>query len=218
MGKTVQQILNKDIAATLENYPELQLISNNNSNFLKGIYTIRDNHGIIQGDYEIAIVIPKKYPYEFPQLFELSQNIIPRIDDRHINKQGLACVDIEQNIIIRAKKGITIEDFIEQYVHRYFCWQLRYDAGDRDGLEEWAHYDKGTLQFYRTNFNLYDIKIILKIIQALIENRLPRRNDPCICNSSKKYKACHENIIKRIINLGREQFKKDYNVLSTLTP
>jgi len=216
MGETIQQILNKDIAATLENYPELQFIYNNNSNFLKGIYTVKDNYGIIQGEYEIAIVIPKMYPYEFPQLYELSQKITPRIDDRHIDKHGLACVEIEQNIILRAKKGITIKEFIEQYVHRYLCWQLRYDVGDRDSLEEWAHYDKGILQFYRANFKINDTTTIIKILKTLIDNRLPKRNEACLCNSNKKYKACHEILINRIIDLGRDQFKKDYDTLQTI--
>ncbi len=216
MAKTVKQILDKDIIATLECYPELRLISNKETSFLKGIYTIRDNNGVIQGEYEIAIVIPKKYPYEFPKLYELSQKIMPRIDDRHIDKQGLACVEIDQNIILKSKKGISIKEFIEKYVHRYFCWQLRYDAGDRDGLEEWAHYDKGTLQFYRENLQLDAIETIVEILKVLCENSLPKRNDPCICCNNQKYKYCHQNLIEGIIDLGKERFKKDYNTLIEL--
>lgn len=213
MDKITKKALDKDIAATLENFPELQLISNNDISFLKGIYTVKDNSGIVQGEYEIAIVIPKKYPYEFPKLYELSQKITPRIDDRHIDENGLACVEIDQNIVLKSKKGICIKNFIEQYVHRYFCWQLRYDAGDRDGLEEWAHYDKGTLQFYRENLKLDDMETIIKSLKVLSEKSLPKRNDPCICGSNKKYKACHQNLIEKIIDLGKAKFKKDYNTL-----
>lgn len=213
MAKTLKEILAKDIDATLECYPELQLISNKKNTFLKGIYTIKDNLGIVQGEYEIAIIIPKKYPNEFPMLYELSQKIMPRVDNRHIDTNGLACVEIDQNIVLKSKKGITIKEFIEKYVHRYFCWQLRYDAGDRDGLEEWAHYDKGTLQFYREKLQLDAIESIIEILKVLCENSLPQRNDPCICCSNQKYKYCHQNLIEEIIDLGMERLKKDYNTL-----
>lgn len=213
MAKTTKQLLDKDIVATLESYPELQLISNNGTIFLKGIYTVRDNNSVIQGEYEIAIVIPKRYPYEFPKLYELSQKIMPRIDDRHIDKNGLACVEIEQNILIESKKGITIKQFIEKYVHRYFCWQLRYEAKDFEGLEEWAHYDKGTIQFYKEKLALDELQIIISILEALISNKLPGRNEVCLCNSGKKYKICHERLIEEILGLGKVQFEKDYKVL-----
>lgn len=215
MAKTIQKILNEDIAAALECYPELQLISNKETKFLKGKYIISDNNGVVQGEYEIAIVIPKMYPNEFPLLLELSKNI-PREDDRHIDKNGWACVEIDQNIALKSKKGISIKEFIANYVHRYFCWQLRYEAGDKEGLEEWAHHDKGTLQFYKENLNTEDIKTIIKILRTLSESPLPQRNVLCICGSNKKYKLCHENLIKKIYELGKDRFRIDLGILQNL--
>ncbi|MCC6181897.1 MAG: SEC-C domain-containing protein [Bacteroidia bacterium] len=209
MAKTIKQVLDKDIVATLESYPELQLIANNK---LNGKFTIKDNEGVIQGEFDIGIIIPSKYPNEFPKLYELSKKI-PRDIDRHIDKNGLACVEIEQNISIESKKGITIKHFIEKYVHRYFCWQLRYDAKDFEGLEEWAHYDKGTIQFYKEKLALDDLNIIALILKSLIENTLPGRNEMCLCPSGIKYKLCHERLVDEIQTLGKMQFEKDLKVI-----
>jgi len=203
------KMLKKDLIATLHKYPGLQLISLNK---IQGIYQIKDDLDVIQGEYSIEITIPSNYPFECPKLYEVSTKI-PRNDDRHINKYGLACVEIEQKILLRLKKGLSILNFIEEYVHKYFCWQLRYDAGDFENLKEWSHNDGGTLEFYMEVFSTEDIYEIVKFLQIIIEGKLPRRNDSCICGKEKNYKRCHMNAVEYIMPLGNTMLFNDSKTL-----
>lgn len=208
MDKRALKIFNADIAKTLEKCPGLKLMSNDKTRILKGKYELKDNLGVVMEEYEIAILIPEIYPKGFPILMELSKKI-PRHEDRHIDEHGTACVEIHQRIILIAKRGISISNFVKKYVHKYFCWQLRYETGDLDGLEQWSHHEEGTKEFYKETFQTDDHDVIKRILVCLISNTLPERNDPCICSSGKKFKHCHAEPIIGIKDIGIEQFKID---------
>ncbi len=47
----------------------------------------------------------KHYPYCVPTVNEIGQQIWPRGDDRHIDKNGEMCLDIPHNLILKARTG-----------------------------------------------------------------------------------------------------------------
>lgn len=212
MDKSIANRFNADVAVTLKKYSGLQLQSVKDQKNLIGKYQVIDNLGVLQEEYDILISVPQYYPLGFPTLTEISKKI-PREDDRHIDENGVACVEIHQKILLISRKGISLCDFIEKYVHRYFCWQLRYEAGDLENLEQWSHNDAGTVEFYTEAFKINNLETIKKILLALVENNLPNSYDACICGSNLKYKFCHEQPINNIKNIGADQFKLDYDCI-----
>jgi hypothetical protein len=183
-----------DIAATIELHPGLFSVKVKECRGLKGVIVIRDENQIYQGEYEVVILIDNKYPNCFPDLVELSDKI-PRIADRHISKEGFACVEIDPKKFLIAQKGILIYDFIKDYCYKYLCGQLYYDKEGKWPGKEWRHQEDGIREFFYELFPSCDDASIARIIEMGATNRLPGRNDDCVCGSLRKLKRCHLDTI-----------------------
>ncbi len=164
--------LHIDLIKTLKANPGFLLVYVNKvPAYLHGKYTLLDNNNIMQEEYEVRIYFDsEKYPYSFPVLQEIS-NKIPRCIDRHMNKDGFTCVEIAQRIAIITSKGITIKQFVDFYVHKFFCWQLVYDLESKKDLKEWPHFQDGTMKFYSEIFNTGSIDCILDTLKFYILNQ-----------------------------------------------
>ena len=188
-----------DFAILQKKQPELKIgYSKSDPTSINGTYRLFDPSGVEQGNWEIFIPISKKYPFEFPELYETS-NKIPILPERHMTKNG-ACVELDIITSYIANRGITFDEFFKRYVVRYFSWNLLYEAGETEGLDYWEHYGQGRKDFFTEHLMTDDTEIIKYYINLIRTNQLPSRNDPCICSSGKKYKKCHHN--------GIEQLKK----------
>lgn len=173
---------------------------------LFGKITIKDDLGCVQGVFDIRIEIPKQYPHAFPKLFELSEKI-PRVADYHIASNGEACVEIEQKKILVAQKGITIEQFLDNYVYKYLCWQILKTISPQ--LEDWPHYSNGTLLFYCEQLKTRDINIVRKFLFIAGLKLKWDNNEDCFCNSKITFEDCHKTILDELLSLGTDRLIKD---------
>lgn len=214
--------LNKDLEEIKFFFPKLKFYQQKKRRFLKGDLDICDQEGNYLKTFEIAIDIPENYPYGVPLLFELSENI-PRIEDRHINNNGLCCVDIDHELLLLARRGLRLFDFIRDKVYPYFANQLFYEFNDSKYANgEYEHRFQGVIQFYSNRLGLEDPKLIVSFLECLISNKLPGRNKPCLCNAGligKKYKHCHEDAISLLKSIEKGKimsdligFKKEFNI------
>jgi hypothetical protein len=205
---TNTEMLANDLRSTLEKFPGLNVIYKGDlPDKIRGNIVIKDEQGNYQGDYDVEIFIPEKYPHEFPQLFETS-NKIERIDDRHINKWGEACLEIDIPQYFEAKRGISILRFTEHYVYKYLCGQIYYDYEKKWIENEWPHAGKGQYDFFSEYFNISDITIIIQMLIYVATKPKPIRTSYCICGSGKKYRQCHKIQIENLYGFDTKKMKR----------
>ena len=204
--------LNKDLSLTLQQNPGLMIFYKKTVPlYVYGNYKLIDNKGIEQGNWDIKIPIPKKYPFEFPGLIEISEKII-RIDDNHISDNGVACTELDIISLYVAQKGITITDFINKYVLRYFSWQLLKENNQTEHLQSWAHSKMGLKEFFYQVLETTNDKFVLECLKMLLKRSMPGRNEDCFCGFKKKYKKCHANQINLLDSYGMNILGKYINI------
>jgi len=206
--RTVQKSLNEDIHVVLADNPGLMVLYNDDTPVeLYGTYILRDDQDSEQGRWEVRITIPASYPYGFPDLFETS-NLIPCIPDRHMGEDRKACLELPILKRSSAKIGLTLNRFIEDYVKKYFSWQVVYEYGDRDKLVSWGHGLDGIEEYFYEKLSSRDHAHIFWVLENYTIGQEPERNSPCYCQAGKKYKACHGRILSGITyDLGKNLIK-----------
>lgn len=206
-----QSRIQKDITEAKLIFPKLKGHWNQNirSWALQGDLDIFDDQGEYWNTFEIAVLIPKTYPYCVPVLIELSKKI-PRDIDWHISQEGLCCVGIIHRLHKQAKRGIRIVHFLQNEVYPYFVNQLyKMETGEYVS-GEYEHHFAGIRQFYREDLGLTDIGLVIDILKGILSNEIPGRNDLCFCRM-QKFKKCihHYNSVNYLKNLDRERLEKD---------
>ena len=196
---------------------ELQSVINKYSNFsikknekqigyLKGILDISNCQKNILGSFSVEIYPTEKFPYRFPKIYEVGEEI-PNLADWHKYPDNSCCITVEPDEIIKCKNGISIIQFIENFAIPYFANQI-YRKSTGKYLNEYSHGIKGLEEFYIEFFKSNNINLWNKVIENCIKNIKYERNQKCYCNSKIKYKKCHMQIenniqiigIKRVIN------------------
>jgi len=200
--------LQKDIELIKEVFPKLGYAVHKKKKFIKGDIDICDVDGNYWDTFSIAVLIPEKYPFDVPILFELSEKI-PREDKRHISKLGQCCVDIDHELLHWSKRGILISEFIKSKVYPFLANQLYYEEKGEYANGEYDHFFNGVKQFYATKLNLHDPKIIIEVINFILANKIPGRNDLCPCGNNKKFKHCHESSFHYLKSVDRSRLLKD---------
>lgn len=201
----------KELAEIKERFPKLKIVISKSGKPEKlfGELDICDTKGIYWDTFKIAILIPDKFPYAVPEVFERSHKI-PREDDRHISENGLCCLDIEHELLRLARRGINLCDFIAEKVYPFFSNQLYYERKGKYANEEYPHEFGGVRYFYLKKLNLFEPKIIIRILQMILKNELPGRNDLCPCQSGRKLKSCHQSEIDFLKSVGRARLMMDF--------
>lgn len=156
---------------------------------LTGRFWVPENRHL--GEWEIQIITLSGYPYTFPVLREIS-GFIPVCPDRHMDAGHIACTENTFKANLRARQGISLLQFIEAFVVRYFKWQLLYECeAHRPFLKSWGHGDDGLREFIYETLESTDIFFIQKVLKKLADKVKIGRNMPCICGSQIKFKKCH---------------------------
>jgi hypothetical protein len=211
--KKLLQQLKTDVQDVLCLHPELTVKESNGiPKWVEGDYYVRDLDGVEQGVFNIRVHIPAEYPYGFPIMVEVSTRIERKID-RHISLKGLTCQEITQKEKMIAAAGITLRRYFAEYVHKYLCWQLIYEEEGNENLEEWAHDQSSTLAFYQSHLNIQNPILIRRCLEHVAANKVSGRNDPCLCNSGKKTKHCHEEAFNELKFIGKDQLLKDIQTI-----
>lgn len=201
--------IEKDFNIVSEKFPKLIL-----EKFPKGIYhftgeiDIFDNNNNYWDSFQIKIKLPKGYPYSFPKVFSVG-NRIPIEDDRHINEDASCCVAVIQEETLRATRGITIIQFINEFVVPFFANQLYFEKHNMWANGDYLHSIDGIIQFYKEQTDLESLNEIILFLKELPKIRQLGRNDKCFCNSKLKYKNCHLLPLNKILSLPIKRVNQD---------
>lgn len=205
-------LYNREWQIVKENFPKLKFYTIDDKVrvlILRGEIDLKNN-GKVFDKYNIEIIFPPDYPNHPPLLRETDERI-PRIQDRHINKNdGVCCLaprialkefwDANRNIMLFIN-GLAIPFLANQsYFEKVGEWRNN----------SYPHQAEGIIEFYKERTNIVDVDILIVMIEKLINNERVGRNDPCFCRSGKKLKKCHEEAYDRLRNgANKEIFEMD---------
>jgi hypothetical protein len=180
-----------------------------------GELDICDVEGMYWNTFQIAMLVPRGYPYCEPIVAEKS-NIIPRDIDWHISPEGICCLDISHNLKAMSKVGINLTSFIKEKVYTYFANQLYKLEKNNYAGSEYAHHLDGVIQYYIETHHFRDAREIAAVLQQITTKANVGRNDPCPCGNGKKTKHCHQNSIDTLKTLGSERLLSDLKDISEM--
>lgn len=207
-----QLLFSDQIRDVMKIHPNLKIIASGENEYLKGILAVPNDDGEVIGNFLIEIHISEEFPFAFPILFEVGEQI-PNEEDWHKYKDNSCCITVPAEEILLCKNGVTVNNFIvtqaipylANYIHRKVTGY--YKNGD------YAHGRKGNYQFYEKLFKTDNEKQWIeyyKIAFGLSKHNVGR-NEKCMCGADIKYKKCHELIFHKLKLIGKE------NVLKHLT-
>ncbi len=178
-------------------YPNLKL----RQVFLDNKYIIEGHIGfstkildeIIEDQYEIKLSIPKNYPKEMIQAYEIGHRI-KRVDENHINGDGTLCVGRPVEILQKLAPNYYLCDYIDKILIGYLA---QYSYKEKFGFwpyGESAHGTTGIIDYYKDKYGLNNLASILDFLKALQESisRRQKGYERCWCGCGKLFKNCRK--------------------------
>lgn len=207
-----QVMFSEQIRDVMKIHPHFKIISSGEEEYLKGILAVPNDDGDVIGNFLIEIHISKEFPFAFPTLFEVGEQI-PNEADWHKYADHSCCITVPAEEILLCKNGISVDWFIKSQAIPFLANYLHrktigfYKNGD------FAHGHKGNYQYYEKLFNTDDQKKWIEYYQFAfgLKRHSFERNQKCICDSGKKFKNCHAKVFQKLKLIGKE------NVLKHLT-
>jgi hypothetical protein len=203
------------LRSVVERYKNLTIHYKDNTPYLKGILDIPDDSGSIVGSYFIEVHYKEGFPYKFPELYEVGEDI-PNDANWHKYTNSACCITVEADEVLKCKHGITVLQFISQFVIPYFANQIyrKHNGHYKNG--EYSHSYMGVFEFYSALFGTNDLNKWLDYFNCAFNGRKLSigRNDNCFCGSSIKFKNCHLKVFENLKYIGKEQVLKDFKKLS----
>jgi hypothetical protein len=192
-------------------FPKLQLfwLASKNLWELRGDLDICDSAGSYWGTFNISIFIGISYPNDIPIVRENSK-VIPRSPERHIDENGICCVDIPHALQLQISNGgIFIDSFMYEKVYPYFANQIYYSITGTYANGDYGHEFEGVKQYYSEVLQITSSSSAVQIIEHVLTKRKMRRNDFCCCGGVKKFKKCHWDSYETLKKLTKEQLRSD---------
>jgi hypothetical protein len=192
-------------------YATLCVFVENDVVYIRGCLIIEAPDGRELDNYSIEIRLPDDYPNGIPIVKETGGRL-PRILDRHILSDGVACLFLRDERYKYYPQGSTIIDFIDTPVKNFFLWQVDYDLnGGKSNIGERGHGVKGIIEFYSEELKTNNISIICRFADYLSAKKI-KVNWKCYCGSGKQLKDCHLDKLQDLrIKIARGVAKKSFN-------
>ena len=208
-----QRLFEKHLVSAIRKYPNLRIVGNPGSQFLKGILEVPDGIGGIATSYSIEIKSSPLYPYRYPLALEVGGDI-PTNADNHKYSNNSLCLGVEAEEVVQCRNGLEVSVFIEKVLIPHLANQY-YHHITGSYLQEYAHGTAGIRQYYEGVLGEIDPAIWNLLYNAAFV-KVPERNDPCCCGSGRKFKRCHEVAVNSLKLIGKENVEKDFKVLNLL--
>jgi hypothetical protein len=199
----------EDKIATLKTHPGLRYNgkSDDFSSF-SGNFFLTSPEGMLIESFEIIILLDKGYPNTFPIVILLDDKI-EKSEDFHLSNEGAICFEHCYVCNNLAKRGLRLYDFANYFLPKYFSWALVKKYGKGENLNEWAHKEHGTKQFYETLLDTTEKEIIHRFLERYCSVPKINRNDKCYCGNDKKLKYCHYDSALFLKATPKETIQKD---------
>jgi hypothetical protein len=179
-----------------------------------GTYGLQIPDTCRQIDYGIVLVLPRNYP-KFPPVMFCNDPKLPINNiDRHIIKDGRACLCVQAEISMRWPPGSKIVEFLDSLVAPFLAWQTYYEAFRKP--PPWGgrtHYGSGILEFYAELLNRSVDSSIEGFMRLLARKNQPKGHELCPCNSGERLRNCHKDLLyKTRQKVAWQDVKQDLNI------
>jgi hypothetical protein len=161
-----------------------------------GIYTLNVPDTCREIEYGIVLVFPGNYPKTVPQMYCNDQKLPIGNIDRHIMPDGWACLAVRAEIRVRWPTGSTMVNFLDNLVAPYLAWQAYYDAHQKPPpWGERTHGTQGIQEFYAELLGRQVDSSVVGFMRLLARKNRPKGHEPCPCNSGKRLRNCHRDLV-----------------------
>lgn len=178
--------LRRDLRST---FPTLHAFRNTAGHVeIAGAFVVRGVSGEELDRYSISIVLLPEFPDMLPIVRETGGRI-PWHEDRHVERDGRACVMIEEDRWWCFPAGSSILDFISVPVANFFLSQSCFEEHREWPLGEWEHGIDGIVQYYRWLIGTESDFTVYRFLCVLAKRDIKLHYE-CPCGSGKKIKRC----------------------------
>lgn len=162
---------------------------------------------VFQGDYQIAISIPRDYPKSYPCVREVGGKIDTGF---HINPDGTLCLGAPIAIRKTFDKNPTLIGFVESCLIPFlYSYEYKLKYGKLP-FGELSHGDLGIVEHYRSSFNVADDYALLGLLKILADESY-RGHLECPCGSKQRLRNCHgEQLLDLKPHQSQNAFLMDY--------
>ena len=175
------------------------LVTNAECAVAHGKYTLNAPDNQEEVEYGITLWMPKDCP-KFPPTMFCNDPKLPMSDlDRHILKNGQACLEVRPEIRKRWPPGSKIVDFLNNLVDPFLAWQVYFDAfGQPPPWGQRSHGITGIIEYYAELMGRSADETIIGFMKLLARKNRPKGHEPCPCESGKKLRSCHRDLLYKM--------------------
>lgn len=162
-------------------------------------YTLTGTYKFDESRYwRFAVTGTFKYPYEQPQLIDLSY---PQYHNEqfHMSDKGFCCVEEPYLMQSEALKGIRLSAYIMNYVLPFYA-NLEHRIIFGHYRKEWSHREHGLIEARHIRYCIDDRNNFKKAVRAIENGEVFTANSRCFCGERRISKQ-HFQLIKDLRNL-----------------
>lgn len=163
-------------------------------------------NGKCYGIFNCTVVLTD-YPDSLPTVFENS-GLIPKVADRHVNRDGSFCLCVIQEALIYEARKIDINLFFDELLLPYLAAQIYYEREKKWPGGEYSHGIKGVLEFFQERLGFDDEKKIESTIFYFMNNFNIWKNVQCYCGRKKAFVNCCGVNCESLSSIPREKLSK----------
>lgn len=161
-----------------------------------GTYGISIPDSDQQIEYGVSIPMPGKYPKQMPMLFCNDPKLPVGDIDRHIMKDGSACLGVYADIMMRWSSEPGIVHLLENFVAPFLVWQAYYDAHQKAPFwGERSHSAEGIIEYYTELLGINNHQVVVEFMKLLARKNRPKGHEICPCGSGDRLRNCHRELL-----------------------
>lgn len=163
---------------------------------VRGMYYLQVPDTTRKYDYSIALRLPDDYP-KHPPVTYCNDQKLPIDIDRHILKNGQACLGATAEVQRKWSSAPNLVSFLDVLVAPFLTWQVFFDAhGYPPPWGQRSHGKQGILEFYAEILGLGAGANIEGFINLLARKNTPGGHEMCPCNSGQRLRNCHKDSVR----------------------
>lgn len=148
--------------------------------------------------FTINLEIPGNYPCGIPKLW-CNQREIPWEIDRHVCRNGLACLCVTSEYRMHWPPRSDLTDFLTTLVRPYLVAQAYYQShGHWPFSHERSHGARGVFEAFEdflSPLGSVNHTSIVDFMLLLARKTHPKGHEPCPCGSRIKLRNCHRSLL-----------------------
>jgi hypothetical protein len=185
-----------EIAAALEAaHPSLRLVVIDGRRVVTGAFNV-EHEGQFLAGFQVEVMLDVTDELGLPTVKEVAGRI-PRVPERHVNKDGSACLYLPEELVVRYPEPFGIVAFLDGPVRNFFLGQAGVELGVPFPLGEWGHGADGMTQMLSELLGFDDVHTSIAVLE-LLSRKVIKGHWPCPCGSRQVLRKCHHELVQRL--------------------